>query len=478
MQRIVGIMGTLVMTAMCAGAALSAEEAVGEACPQGFVYTSEELCCTVDARGVITDLRTGGEILVKHLYLHGSYKQPHLRFFQGQERESKPLEKWVRDGGVTVLRTGGILTAKDASGATGEAKYGQAFTLSPTRIDVECEVELLTACENTGGSFISIHSLPPETLAMRGYQRIATDGKIARAVFPEGYTKETAPRLGRLQELRVVLPEGHLVFVAGENTAFSLSDTRSYGGKEYRLDVGQIVSWQETPRLFPAGTIFRWSYTIAFERDRPRGTAKAAPVATDEAEVANTAEPVSSQTTDATPVADKETGEQAVVAAMPQTLEQLLTPTMPQANGAPCVTGVTLGAPRTALADAFARRGCKLFAETETSLEYLQPFAALPTVERLSLHFHAGRLYQSKITFTDEGKKGVTRYDDACSVFRKAFGKGDAISEGTYRQEEWGSRSDGKLTVRLTWEEDPGFTYVTFIYLPVYREFLRELTGE
>ena len=51
-----------------------------------------------------------------------------------------------------------------------------------------------------------------------------------------------------------------------DKTLIYMGDTRSYGGKEFRFDFMEEYAWKSEPYVFPAGTKFKWSFTIKYQK--------------------------------------------------------------------------------------------------------------------------------------------------------------------------------------------------------------------
>jgi len=262
----------LVALWLCLGLAciLRAAEKPGEwrEYPKGFHYASAWLSCFVRPDGTVSAVKARDVLLVRELFLHGTYKPKNkhdARFFQHASKPAGPLKlKKLGEDRYAVTKAG-ILRNKRYAHA---ARYAQRMTISPNQIEFDYEVELIVPLANTANIFLTLLCLPAETYANRGFRMTRIGGGQSLCVFPEQYDKQSDVRAGRLKELRVVLSEGHFVLEAGENTSIVLSDTRSYGGKDFRADVHARIPWRRRPVTWPAGAKFAWSFRLVFDHEK------------------------------------------------------------------------------------------------------------------------------------------------------------------------------------------------------------------
>lgn len=236
--------------------------------PKGFEYSSEWLSCVVKPSGEIVSVKAQEILLVRELFLHGTYKPKEKhdsRFFQQSAKPAGPLTvRKIGEGHYEIAKEGVLRNKRYANAA----KYSQRVTLSPNRMDLRYEVETLVPLSSPTKIFLTLLTLPVDTYANRGYRVRRGEGGGSLHVFPEAYDKRTDIRAGGVAELRVVLDKGHFVLEAGKNTVISLSDPRSWGGKGLRADVYVPVPWRRKPVTYPAGAKFAWSFSLIFDNTK------------------------------------------------------------------------------------------------------------------------------------------------------------------------------------------------------------------
>jgi hypothetical protein len=239
-----------------------------QAHPKGFEYTSEWLSCALDPSGEISSVKARDVLLVSKMFLHGTYKPKErhdARFFQGSAKQAEPLRARKIGEGQYEITKSGVLSNKQHANA---AKYSQHVTLSPNRMEFRYEIEMLVPLSSTTKIFLTLLNLPADTYANRGCRLRRGESGGSLRVFPETYDKRSDIRAGGVTELRVVLDEGHFVLKTGANTVISLSDQRSWGGKDLRADIYVPTPWRRKPVEYPAGTKFAWSFSLAFDNER------------------------------------------------------------------------------------------------------------------------------------------------------------------------------------------------------------------
>ncbi len=460
-RKIVALVLTVVLLV---SAYASAADAVAQtrqgrkwrALPGTCTYNSDTLSCKVGTSGTVNNVRVAGQVLVGQMFLHGRSISPKTRFFQGQESGDRKLEMLgngpaeIVDGGTVFLRRSGVLRGTDVKDMPRAAEYSQEIILSPMKIECRYKVKTLVAMSSKSGVFITLIRIPVSTLMLRGFRQTMKDGKTRMGIFPKECVRNAAFRLSRCRELRVVLANGHLVIAAGEDTCFSLSDSRAWGGRDFRIDIGQNIPWTARTKTIPAGTTTAWSFSISYVADSRKADVQAGKTAS--------------------------TGNAGggLLGAKPD-LARIVSPRIVSGQTEPAVSGVVMGKSSAAVKGLLAAYPLHLLNTAADSLVYGGDIAGAGRIERTDLGFYHDRLYKVKLTFVDDGDKGNRIYAEVRGILAGIFGKGVTQEEGTFRQETWKSVLGGKLAVKLTWEEDPGYTYVSYTFQPVFMDFLKSL---
>ena len=246
----------------------AADQGEGQAHPKGFEYTSEWLSCAIKPSGQISSVKARNIVLVREMFLHGTYKPKErhdARFFQRSAKQAEPLRaRKIGEEQYEITKNGVLGNNRYAEAA----KYSQHVTLSPNRMEFRYEVEMLVPLSSATKIFLTLLTLPADTYANRGYRLRRGEGGGSLHVFPEVYDKCSDIRAGGVTELCVVLDEGHFLLKTGANTVIALSDQRSWGSKDLRADIHVLVPWRQEPVTHPAGTKFTWSFSLIFDNTR------------------------------------------------------------------------------------------------------------------------------------------------------------------------------------------------------------------
>jgi hypothetical protein len=234
---------------------------------KGFNYESKGFSCKISSNGIFDFIKADGINLVEKQTLHGSYKivkgEKHDRRFFPRNEKDHPL-KLKKDGEnkYELKKTGTLSNKKYKPGA----KFEQEMELSPNEIEMEFEVETTVGeLASQSGIFVTILYLPENIYANRGFKITLNNEKSELKVFPQTFTKESALHISGIKEIMVSLEKGIFKITAGENTSISLQDTRSWGGKAFRLNIAQTIPWKSKPVIFPAGKKFEWSYKMTYK---------------------------------------------------------------------------------------------------------------------------------------------------------------------------------------------------------------------
>lgn len=241
----------------------AAAEEGWSACPTGRTYAAGPWRVEVRPDGTIAGLRFHDLPLIRQALIHGRYLPPpgeahDARIFQGPAGDPLMARE---EGGRLLLRRSGVLGNRHIPVA---AVYRQDLMLEPGRICCAIEITLRQALAGHDGIFMSLMELPLSCLAGHGYRTVDSQGAHRLAVVPRVYARDTDLRMGGLLQVCWVADGGWLVFSGAEGGTLSLSDTRSHGGQDLRLDAMATVPWTATPKLHPVGTVFRWRWSCAF----------------------------------------------------------------------------------------------------------------------------------------------------------------------------------------------------------------------
>lgn len=225
-------------------------------------YESPGFSAEIGGSGEIRHLKFAGMPLADSIGITGSYELPpgtekyDSRFFQAWDYSNKAQFK--REGtklAVTVDSTFSNTKLKNA------AAYKVVCTLEPEKITFSCEVTQKTALQSSLRIFSS-HMLMPPSLFGRGVKVLTRNGQEEFKVLPETYNPKF--RLdGRSFSLST--EKGILTLSGGKDVTFSFMDSRMWGGKGFSLIANPFGKWTPKPVTHPAGTVWKWDYTLTFQ---------------------------------------------------------------------------------------------------------------------------------------------------------------------------------------------------------------------
>jgi hypothetical protein len=233
--------------------------------PEAFKYESSGFLCNIKPDGSIQNLKIGDTLVVKQSLLFGKYKvikeEKHdQRFFQSHKKKSLLLKvKSVGKNSFLVKKTGTLSNKKYKPAAN----YIEKIAFSPNKIAFEYEIETLVPLASKSSIFCSLTYLPLETFVNKGFKVTMLDNKEKLMVFPQKYSDASKLHL-TAKDIKISLEKGIFEIAAGEGSSFSLSDTRSYKGDKFRIDLKEEITWRSKPVVFPAGKKFKWSFTLLF----------------------------------------------------------------------------------------------------------------------------------------------------------------------------------------------------------------------
>lgn len=231
-----------------------------------FTYQSKGLSCNIDKFGNIRSLKTPKTIILDRALIHASPvitsgEKYDSRIFQ--DRKCSSLK--VKDNGENKYSV-------EIKGELGNKKYKHIadyttkISFTPDKISLEYEIVTKKAVSfKSYNPFYSLEYAPCASLKNLGYVIINSKDKKQFCQFPPTYTKDNALRQLDVKNLRIIVPDGHVIFDTGEKTTISMSDSRSWGSKNFRIDVKPSYPYSAKPVYFPAGSIFKWTYSISYE---------------------------------------------------------------------------------------------------------------------------------------------------------------------------------------------------------------------
>ncbi len=225
------------------------------------VYRSPGFSAEIGTNGVIRNLRFKDMPLAKEIMLNGEYQIPKgvekhdARFFQTWDYSKKAVFK--RDGEKLSFSVKSTLSNKKFKDA---ADYQVVCVMEPNRISIQSEVTQKIDLQ-TQLRLFQTHIVMPASLFGRGVQ-VIRKGQEEFKVLPETYNPKF--RLGG-DSLRISTEKGILAFSGGKEITFSYMDSRMWGGKDFTLIVNPPAKWTAKPVTHPAGTVWKWDFTMTFQ---------------------------------------------------------------------------------------------------------------------------------------------------------------------------------------------------------------------
>jgi hypothetical protein len=259
------LLSTLIGTMLLVSAVTQALENKVES-PKDFKYESSGFSCKVDKNGSIHNLKIGDTVVIKESLLHGRYKiikgEKHdQRFFQQYEKNHPFKLKKTGNNTYLLEKKGTLSNKKHKPGAN----YTEKISFSPNKITFEYEIEMLVPLASQSGIFCSLTYLPLDTFMNKGFKLTTPNGKDKLMVFPQNYSKTSELHINA-KSIKVSLGQEIFEVTAGTGSGFFLSDTRSYKGNAFRIDVVESVPWKHKAIEFPVGKKFKWSFELVCKR--------------------------------------------------------------------------------------------------------------------------------------------------------------------------------------------------------------------
>jgi hypothetical protein len=110
--------------------------------------------------------------------------------------------------------------------------------------------------------FMDIITFFPGSLKNRGMRFISPAGKDETRVIPQEYSEAGKLHIIGMKSLKISLESGTLEILPGEKTNLIIVDCRSWKEDAIRVDICESFQWKNEPYVFPAGTKFKWAYTM------------------------------------------------------------------------------------------------------------------------------------------------------------------------------------------------------------------------
>jgi hypothetical protein len=258
---------SLLVGTMFIASAYAASEDDWQNVSKTFKYKSNNLSCEITTSGAIRQLTADGALIIKNSYLHGKYviikgEKHDRRFFQKFEKEHPVKSKKTGENSYIFKKTGILSNKKHTSGAS----YTEKISLSPHEMKIEFEIKLLVPLASKSSIFCSINNLPLETFISKGFRLTHTKGKSELMVFQQNYSKATGLHTTGVKDIMISLEKGVFKITADKGADLSISDTRSYKGKSFRVDIKKAIPWKSKAVEFSAGKTFKWSFKLAYEK--------------------------------------------------------------------------------------------------------------------------------------------------------------------------------------------------------------------
>lgn len=161
-------------------------------------------------------------------------------------------------GESKVLARRQITIGNDAIAHTADVAI--EYELSPETIRLRLRAVLQCPLRSSGPVFLSFSRLDEDAFSARGMKVWFKTASPRLAQLPYRQTPPGTLSLPGAQRVDIPLDHASLSFAAGEGL-LHLLDAPGWGGK-FSLHAYPEYKWTENPRLYPAGTEFRWEYGL------------------------------------------------------------------------------------------------------------------------------------------------------------------------------------------------------------------------
>jgi hypothetical protein len=142
------------------------------------------------------------------------------------------------------------------------------------------------------------------------------------------------------------------------------------------------------------------------------------------------------------------------------------------------IVGIPIKTTCPELMEIFDRNGIQPCQERPNFLEYAKLPSGNDKVKGVQINFFKNNIYHLTLIFEDNKQKSWNKYEQLRGLMGNRYGAAREIDDGTFASSEWNNLAGGKIDLKLTWEEDPGITYIDYYYMPVYNELIKLLKGD
>ncbi len=228
-------------------------------------YESAGFSAEIKGNGVITDLKYAGMPLAKELTIAGGYRIPagmekhDARFFQSWDYSNRA--KYERKDNRLIVTVNSTLSSKKFKDAI---KYQYICTFEPGKITITNELTQNVAL-STDYNMFATQMIMPASLFGRGVKVLTGNGQEEFKVLPESYNPKF--RLDG-KSLAISTEKGVLSILPGKDDTFRYMDTRTWGGKDFIIQLVPPAKWTPKPVVHPAGTVWKWSYVLSFAPEK------------------------------------------------------------------------------------------------------------------------------------------------------------------------------------------------------------------
>lgn len=200
--------------------------------------------------------------LASNIFLNGEYKNPEgktVSLYQGSHSQARA--RFERTGNECQVSIDSVLKTKEGNEI---AKYKVREIWTPDKATFEYEATLCREISSQDGIFRTLVQMP-ESFFGCGVKETSLHGEENFKVLPKSYEKGFSLHGGKLSF--AVEGKGVFTLESGENSKLALMDSRAWGGKDFSVIAGPIVPWSAKPVVRPAGTTWKWSFTLTFQKE-------------------------------------------------------------------------------------------------------------------------------------------------------------------------------------------------------------------
>ncbi len=230
-------------------------------------FQSAGFTATISENGVVTDLKYAGTPLIRRFFLHGNNM-----LSEGEKKVDGRLFQTADSSKTTVFKRDGqsLLVAKKAvmrslrDDNRDFIDYTESLLFTPEKITCRYEVTTKNVFYHQTTPFCVISELPL-SLAGRGLLFTGKDGVEATRVLPKEYTPDF--KAFTASSLAISIPAGIFRLKGMDGISLYFSDTRSWKGDHYRIDLSPAASWTQAKKTFPEGSQFTIEFELTFEKE-------------------------------------------------------------------------------------------------------------------------------------------------------------------------------------------------------------------